>query len=325
MKLVTYRPIAPQYLGSRVGVLVGDSVVDANYAYALSRHNSGDDVNDRSLVNAMVPNDMLRLLGGGESALDRVRSAVDETERSGATHGASGERLRYAGAEVQLLAPIARPGKILAAGKNYADHVAETAGGSSAPPEENPIPRGFVKVSSYVVGPGEEVAIPSVTDQLDYEVELALVIGKRGRYIKREEAYDYIAGYTILNDISARDIQFHESAKGNHMIGKNMDGLAPMGPWLVTKDEVPEPMSLNLNLAVNGEIRQDANTSTMIWDIPALVERWSWGTLEPGDIIATGTPAGGALTGKYPYLRAGDVMSASVEGLGTLITPLVAE
>jgi acylpyruvate hydrolase len=325
MKLVTYRPVTPQHPGSRVGVLVGDGVVDANYAYALSRYRSGDDVSDRSLVDAVVPADMLGLLARGERALERVRSAVDEAERDGAAQGASGERILYAEAEVQLLAPILRPGKILAAGKNYADHVAETVGASSVPPEENPIPRGFVKVSSAVVGPGEQVAIPHVTDQLDYEVELAIVVGKRGRYIPRDEAYDYIAGYTILNDISARDIQFHESAKGNHMIGKNMDGLAPMGPWLVTKDEVPKPMSLNLNLTVNGEIRQDANTSTMIWDIPALIERWSWGTLEPGDIIATGTPAGGALSGKFPYLKAGDVMSASIEGLGSLVTPLVAE
>ncbi|GAA3942848.1 fumarylacetoacetate hydrolase family protein [Microbacterium soli] len=325
MKLVTYHPVVPQYVGTRLGVYVDGSIVDANYAYALSRHRAGEDVADRSLVDAQVPTCMRRLLAGGDIALERVREAVDEAVRIGAESGAAGERLRFGESEVRLRAPISRPGKILAAGKNYADHAAETAGSSPAPAEENPIPRGFVKVSSSVVGPGDEVAIPSVTSQLDYEVELAVVIGKRGRYIKREDVYDHIAGYTILNDISARDIQFHESEKGNHLIGKNMDGLAPMGPWLVTRDEISDPMKLQVSMAVNGEVRQNANTSTMIWDIPALVERWSWGTLEPGDVIATGTPAGGALSGKYPYLRPGDVMSASVDGLGTLVTPLVAE
>lgn len=326
MKLVTYKPLDSQYVGSRVGVVVDATVIDANYAYALEQHGHGVDVRDRALTDATVPTEMVRVLRGGEETLSLIRTAVDHATRSESTHGPDGERLRYMLADVRLLAPLERPGKILAAGKNYADHVAETAGSQGpAKPDEKPIPRGFVKVSSVVVGPDDDVAVPSVTSQLDYEVELAVVIGKRGRYITRAEAYEYIAGYTVINDISARDIQFEESAKGNHLVGKNIDGFAPMGPWLVTRDEITDPMHLGLSLKVNGETRQNANTSDMIFDIPALIERWSWMTLEPGDVIATGTPAGGALSGKYPYLQPGDVMDASVEGLGTLTTPLVGE
>src|SRR5690606_21420770 len=131
---------------------------------------------------------------------------------------------------------------------------------------------------------------PHVTQNLNYEVELAVVIGRRGRYIPKEEVYDYIVGYTIFNDLSARDIQFEEMKHGNHMLGKNMDTLAPMGPWLVLKDDIGDPMNLKLSLSVNGEVMQDSNTKDMLHDIPAIIERWSWGTLEPGDVIATGTP-----------------------------------
>ncbi len=326
MKLVTYKPVDNQFVGSRVGVIVDAGVVDVNYAYAALAVSQGQDVTDRRLVDATVPDDLVDILTGGQRTLDTIWDAVHFVESNGVERGPDGERVLYALDDVKLLAPIRRPGKILAAGKNYADHVAETASSHpAAPSDEKPIPRGFVKVSSVVVGPNEPVVVPSVTEQLDYEVELALVIGKKGRYISRDHAYEYIAGYTVLNDISARDIQFEESAKGNHLVGKNIDGFAPMGPWLVTKDEIPDPMNLKLQLTVNGEVRQDANTSTMIFDIPALIERWSWMTLEPGDVIATGTPAGGALSGRFPYLKPTDVMEASVEGLGSLRTPLIAE
>ena len=156
-------------------------------------------------------------------------------------------------------------------------------------------------------------------------VELAVVIGTPGRYISKARAYDHVAGYTILNDVSARDIQAAESKYGNHMIAKNMDTLSPMGPWIVLKDEIEDPMHLDVRLLINGELRQHASTSSLIHDIPTMIERWSWGTLEPGDVIATGTPAGVALGGKYPYLRAGDLMECAVEKVGELRNRVVAE
>jgi acylpyruvate hydrolase len=226
---------------------------------------------------------------------------------------------------VKLLAPISRPGKILAAGKNYLDHVMEGPKAEGGTVEKQPFPRGFVKVSSVVIGPNEPVVLPHVTMELDYEVELAVVIGKSGRYIPKDRAYEYVAGYTILNDVSARDIQLAEAKYGNHMIGKNMDTLSPMGPWIVLKDEIRDPMNLAIQLSINGELRQHANTSSLIHGIPAIIERWSWMTLEPGDVIATGTPAGVALGGKFPYLRAGDLMECVVERLGELRNPVVAE
>jgi acylpyruvate hydrolase len=324
MKFATYRPKEAQQPGSRVGVVVDGRLVDLNYAYA-ALLGEGHASNARAVADAVLPPEMTELLLVGDEALDAARIVLERAKTDQTWRGLDGERLGYGLDEVILMAPIPRPGKILAAGKNYADHAAEGPDGAQAPPEVQKYPRGFVKVSSAVVGPEEPVPLPHVTTQLDYEVELAVVIGKAGRYISRDDAYDYIVGYTVLNDLSARDIQLEESAHGNHLIGKNMDGLSPMGPWLVLKDEIPDPMNLRLQCRVNGELRQDAKTSGMINDIPRLVEMWSWGTLEPGDVIATGTPAGVALSGRFPYLKAGDVMECEIESIGVLRTPLVAE
>jgi len=319
MRIATYRPTASQGPDSSVGAIIGDRVVDLNYAYARLLHDEDGELRAYHLAGARMPREMTAFIEGGHRTLAEARRALDFVAARPGLDGVRGERLSYSLDEVRLLAPIARPGKILAAGKNYADHAAEGPGGGAI----QPFPRGFVKVSSVVIGPGDPVEIAPVTEQLDYEVELAVVIGKPGRYISRERAYGHIFGYTILNDVSARDIQLAEAKYGNHLIGKNMDTLSPMGPWIVTPDELPDPMNLKLSLTVNGENRQSANTASMIHDIPAIIERWSWVTLEPGDVIATGTPAGVALGGKFPYLRAGDVMECSVEGLGTLTNPVI--
>ena len=325
MKVATYRPLQAQSPDSGIGAVVDDRVVDLTYAYASYLRRVEEEVRAYELAAARIPRDMTGFLQGGERAIEAARRAVDHARGESGLAGISGERLTYPLAEVKLLAPIARPGKILAAGKNYADHAAEGAQARGAPVQLQPFPRGFVKVASAIVGPDDPVELAHVTTELDYEVELAVVIGRTGRYIPRERAYDYVAGYTILNDVSARDIQLAEAKYGNHMIGKNMDSLSPMGPWIVLKDEVPDPMDLDLELCINGEVRQHANTSTMIHDIPAMIERWSWGTLEPGDVIATGTPAGVALGGKFPYLKVGDVMECVVERIGTLRNPVVAD
>ncbi len=322
MKLATYRPHGAQSRQTGVGAVIGDRVIDLNYGYARYLDEVESEARAYALADARLPRDMLGILQGGDRALDAARRTVDFVGGMNDPSGLSGERLNYGLADVKLLAPIARPGKILAAGKNYADHAAEGAAGGKV--ELQPFPRGFVKVASVVIGPDDPVEIAPVTKELDYEVELAVVIGKAGRYIPRERAYDYIAGYTVLNDVSARDIQLAEAKYGNHLVGKNMDTLCPMGPWIVLKDELADPMNLELECRVNGRARQHSNTRHLIHDIPAMIERWSWMTLEPGDIIATGTPAGVALSGKEPYLAPGDVMECTVEGIGTLTNPVVA-
>jgi acylpyruvate hydrolase len=323
VKIATYRPNAPQSPYPGIGAVVDGTIIDLNYGYAQYLHQADGEARAYELADARIPRDMLGFLQGGERAREAARRTVEFVRAHSETAGLSGERLAYSLDEVRLLAPIARPGKILAAGKNYKDHVAEGAEGK--PVAIQPFPRGFVKVSSVVIGPDEPVELAHVTTQLDYEVELAVVIGKAGRYITREQAYDHVAGYTILNDVSARDIQLAEAKYGNHMIGKNLDGLSPMGPWIVLTDEITDPMDLDLSLTINGEVRQHSNTSQMIHDIAAMIERWSWGTLEPGDIIATGTPAGVALGGTFPYLKVGDVMECYVEGIGRLRNPVVGE
>ena len=324
MKVATYRPHQPHDPWPAIGVVIDERIVNLRYAYARYLREVDGEVRAYELADARVGGDMLAFLQGGERAIDAARRTVDFAKKTPDLVGISGERLTYGLHEVRLLAPIARPGKILAAGKNYKDHAAEGAA-VGQPVVLQPFPRGFVKVSSVVIGPDDPVELAHVTTQLDYEVELAVVIGKTGRYIPRERAYDYIAGYTILNDVSARDIQLAEAKYGNHMIGKNLDGLSPMGPWIVLKDEIADPMDLDLSLSIGGEQRQHSNTKELIHDIPAMIERWSWGTLEPGDIIATGTPAGVALGGKFAYLKVGDVMECYVEGIGTLRNAVVAE
>jgi len=324
MKLATFVPRDAQSPDSAIGAVVGDRVIDLNYAYARCLREVEDELRAYELASARIPRDMIGFLQGGDKALEAARrTLVFVAERARNGKGLRGERLSYALSEVRLLAPIARPGKILAAGKNYAEHVAEAADNGKA--ELRPFPGGFVKVSSVVVGPDDPVELAHVTEQLDYEVELALVIGKPCRYVPKERAYDVLAGYTILNDVSARDIQLSESKYGNHLLGKNLDSLSPMGPWIVTRDEVPDPMNLAVKLDINGETRQSSNTSKMIHGIAALIERWSWVSLEPGDIISTGTPSGVALGGKFPYLRDGDVMECTVERIGSLRNRVVAE
>jgi len=307
--------------------LVETSIVDLNYAYACFLYEIENEPRAYELAWARIPPDMIGFIQGGEKALAAAQSTLQfmDSRRKHNMRGLSGEQVVYPVEEVRLHAPVPRPGKILAAGKNYAEHVKEsTAKGVAV--ELPPFPRGFVKVPSVVIGPDEPVELAHVTQKLDYEVELAVVVGRRGRYIDKTKAYDHVFGYTILNDVSARDIQLAESKYGNHMLGKNLDTLCPMGPWLVTKDEIADPMNLRIQLKVNGEVRQDSSTKHMLHDIPSILERWSWMSLDPGDVIATGTPEGVALGGDEAwYLKPGDVMEAIVEGLGTLRNPVSAD
>jgi 2-keto-4-pentenoate hydratase/2-oxohepta-3-ene-1,7-dioic acid hydratase in catechol pathway len=213
---------------------------------------------------------------------------------------------------------VPRPGKIICIGLNYRDHAAES---NIAIPEK---PVVFSKFSSAVVAPGEPVVLPSTSRQVDYEAELAVVIGRRAKHVSANRAYDYVLGYTAFNDVSARDFQF---ADGQWQRGKSCDTFAPMGQTIVTTDEIRDPHKLSIKLVLNGETMQDSNTDQLIFGVPALIEFLSQSiTLEPGDVIATGTPSGVGFARKPPvFLKPGDRMEVLIEGIGGLGNPVVSE
>jgi 2-keto-4-pentenoate hydratase/2-oxohepta-3-ene-1,7-dioic acid hydratase in catechol pathway len=250
--------------------------------------------------------DMLTLIAAGADGLQRARSAL-------VGGGARSHRL----SDVRLLAPVPRPpGNVIAIGRNYKAHAEESA--RAAGKEVDP-PTVFTKAVTSVAGPYDDIVVDrSVTDQVDWEVELGVVIGKSGRNIARERALEHVFGFTAVNDVSARDIQFGWG--GQYFKGKSIDGFCPLGPWIVTRDEIADPQSLHLLLRVNGETKQDGNTRDMIYPVDAIVEWVSRGmTLLAGMIIATGTPDGVGFARTPPeFLKSGDVMEAEVEGIGTL-------
>jgi len=220
--------------------------------------------------------------------------------------------------DVQLLAPLEPRQDLIALGLNYKTHVAETTGATkqSAPPKQ---PILFGKAASSVIGPDAEIRFdPKVTGQVDWEVELAVVIGRRGRDIAAARALDHVFGYTVANDVSARDLQFQDG--GQWYRGKSLDTFCPLGPWIVTTDELGDARGLRLTLRVNGETKQDASTDDLIFAIPEIIASVSSSrTLYPGDLILTGTPGGVGFTRKPPeFLRAGDVVEATIERVGAL-------
>jgi len=213
-------------------------------------------------------------------------------------------------------APVPRPGKLICIGLNYRDHAAES---KMAIPER---PVVFSKFATAVIAPGEAVVLPDTSAQVDYEAELAVIIGRRAKNISANRALDYVLGYTAFNDISARDFQF---ADGQWQRGKSCDTFAPMGTYIATTDEISDPHKLSIKLILNGKTMQDSNTDQLIFGVPELIEFLSQTiTLEPGDVIATGTPAGVGFARKPPvFLKHGDLMEVEIEGLGTLTTPVV--
>jgi len=221
-------------------------------------------------------------------------------------------------ASVRLMAPIPRPPKIICIGLNYREHAIESK------LEIPTIPVVFSKYASSVIGPGEAIVLPKNSTKPDYEAELAVVIGKNGRHIKAADWEEYVFGYTNMNDVSARDFQL---ATSQWMIGKTFDTFAPMGPYLVTADEIGDPHNLNISLTINGETLQNSNTRELIFRIPQLIEYLSSVfTLECGDVISTGTPSGVGFSHNPPrWLKAGDSVTVKVEGLGELTNPVVAE
>lgn len=213
--------------------------------------------------------------------------------------------------DTRLGSAIARPSKIICVGLNYSLHAKES--GMEVPP----VPVIFMKASSSLSGPNDDICIPRHATKTDWEVELAVVIGKRALYVEEREAMDYVAGYVLHNDVSERDFQLHHG--GQWVKGKSADTFAPLGPWMVTRDEIPDPHRLRLWLTVNGEKMQDSNTSDLVHGIPKLVSYISqYMSLIPGDVISTGTPAGVGM-GLKParYLQPGDVVELGIDGLGT--------
>jgi 2,4-diketo-3-deoxy-L-fuconate hydrolase len=222
---------------------------------------------------------------------------------------------RVALADLVLSAPVPRPPKIICIGLNYRDHAAE---GDVPIPDEPPL---FAQFANSLIGPGETIVVSALTSKPDYEAELAVVIGAGGADIPVGEALAAVAGYTCCNDVSARDLQFQNM---QWMRGKAIDTFLPMGPWLVTADEIPDPNALGIRCSINGELLQDSNTSDMVWSVAELVAFISTTiTLEPGDVIATGTPAGvGGVRVPPRFLRDGDAVTVEIDGLGALTNPV---
>lgn len=248
-----------------------------------------------------------------ESLLESIRARVHKI-----TAGTQGIPLRSA----KLRSPILYPEKIIMVGVNYGAHGKEE---NIKPP---PFPYLFTKYRNALIGPNEPIIVPSSSKQVDWEVELAVVIGREGKNIGVNNAYDYVAGYAVSNDVSFRDFQMQrfEPLGMNWIKGKSLDASFPFGPWVVTRDEIPNPHDLDISLSVNGVQKQSSNTSDMIFKIDALVSYASIGmTLRPGDIISTGTPSGVGHSTGGPYLKDGDLVEAKVERIGTLTNPVRAE
>ncbi|MEH7355571.1 fumarylacetoacetate hydrolase family protein [Neobacillus drentensis] len=256
------------------------------------------------------PASLLECIALGESFLEQVNDLLDWVIGSDNT-----DAFYIPLEEVTILAPIPRPNKnIFCVGKNYADHAIEMGSAADIPDHVMV----FTKSPTTVIGPDKTVlSHQNITNQLDYEGELAVIIGKKGRAIKKEVALDYIFGYTIINDVTARDLQ---SRHKQFFIGKSLDTTCPMGPWIVHKSMIENPNQLNIETKVNGEVRQSSNTKNFIFPVEEVISVLSAGmTLEPGDIIATGTPAGVGKGFNPPkFLRPGDTLEINIEKIGTL-------
>jgi 2-keto-4-pentenoate hydratase/2-oxohepta-3-ene-1,7-dioic acid hydratase in catechol pathway len=296
MKLLTYKT---QDTEPRLGFIHNNQVIDMQ--------DFGD------ISNFPLPNDMLELIDMGFEIIAEITEMIAETPEN------FFEEIAYEMNEVTVLAPIEKPRKnIIGIGLNYTEHVAESARTLDTTGKLPTKPIIFSKPPTSVTATNTEIIKNTkLTSQLDWECELAVIISKKGKYVSKSEALDYVFGYTVINDISARDCR----REGQWIVSKGQDTFAPMGPILVTKDEIENPHNLNLSLKVNGVEKQNSNTKFMLFNINDLIEDLSTVfTLEPGDIIATGTPAGvGAGREPQEWLHDGDVVEATVEKIGTII------
>lgn len=299
MKLLTYKT---QDTEPRLGFIHNNQVIDMQ------------DFGDVS--NFPLPNDMLELIDMGFEIIPEITEMIAETPEN------FFEEIAYEMDEVTILAPIEKPRKnIIGIGLNYTEHVAESARALDTTGKLPTKPIIFSKPPTTVTATNTEIIKNTkLTSQLDWECELAVIISKKGKYVPKSEALDYVFGYTVINDISARDCR----REGQWIVSKGQDTFAPMGPVIVTKDEIENPHNLNLSLKVNGVEKQNSNTKFMLFNINDLIEDLSTVfTLEAGDIIATGTPAGvGAGRDPQEWMYNGDVVEATVEGIGTIVNTI---
>ena len=329
MKLLTFLPKTEGKGVMKIGILLGEKcVLDLRAAAAFYLRQTGREKDPGSFSLQRFPASMVGFLSRGEEAFSIAKIAGEFAaswlkDKRVLPKTPEGDDLDYPVAGVTLAAPVPRPGKIIAMGLNFYDHAAE----NKVPLPEMPV--GFLKAATSITGPGADVPYPRSTKQLDYEIEMAIVIGKKGKDIPKEKAMEHVVGYTILNDLSARDIQSKEMSKRLVLLSKSLDGLGPLGPWLVTKDEISDPDNLSMELYVNHEPepRQKSNTNQMVFKVADLVSYWSQMTLEPGDIISSGTPGGVGIFRQPPekwLLKPGDTVEARIEKLGVLRNPIVA-
>lgn len=304
MKLAQFRTKGSG--AGRVGVLAEGKLIDIAAAARAVGQVDGEPAS--WLLEAA---DTLDIIMRGDEALGEVGALVEAARRAGALDA----RVAFAPDEVEFL-PAVNPSKILAIGRNYFEHAAE---GGSEPP---PAPLVFNKLPNSLSAHGAPVVLPTVSGAVDYEAELAVVIGRRAKRVSEREALEYVFGYTLINDVTARDLQ---RGDGQWVRGKGLDTFAPLGPFVTTRDEVPDVHALRIEGRLNGEVMQSSNTSKMIFKVPYLVSYISQGiTLEPGDVIATGTPEGVGFFRKPPVLlKAGDVFEVTIETLGTLRNAVV--
>lgn len=306
MKLAQFKPIGSTE--QSLGVLIDDRVVSIS-ALAMAARRP-----DRQRLSWLLESpDMVDLIERGDRGFADITALV---KGAASTMVELDERFAVQVDSVRFLPPV-YPGKILAIGRNYVDHAIE---GGSEPPAA---PLIFNKLPNSLSAHDVPIVLHKISAQIDYEAELAVVIGRRATRVSESEALNHVFGYTLINDVSARDLQFGD---GQWVRGKGLDGFAPLGPFITTRDEIPDVQALNIEGRLNGEVMQTSNTSKMIFKVAYLVSYISQGiTLEPGDVIATGTPEGVGIFRKPPVLlRPGDVFEVTIEGLGTLRNPVVA-
>lgn len=324
MKLVSYHAEGERPKARRLGVVLdGDSVADLRAGYARKLEAAGD-LQAEDIAGLRIPGDAAALLAAGPAAMAAARDAAawlaEHHAKEPDARGLDDEPLFLAFGDVHLFAPLA-PSKVVAAGRNYMSHHQEM----SSSPMPFVLPTTWLKGPSAITGPREDIVRPHGCKKMDYETEMAFVIGKRCKNVPEENAMEVVAGYTAASDITARDVGQMERKEGNRLFGKSFDGFCPMGPCFVTADDIADPGDLAIRTRVNGELRQDGNTGDMIWKIPEIIAYISQMELLPGDVVLTGTPSGVASGSgdNSKQLKPGDVLESEVEGIGCMINHIV--
>lgn len=321
MRLVTFE----SWPGTtRIGARVDERIVDLNSAYSLYVRDVECEQRPEALAEARVPPDMRRFFAGGDRSLHAARKAFDWVKSARVDRGPSGEPLYYRSGDVRLRAPI-QPRKFFHTAGNFREHHEEAEKAGFSHPVRPWIV--FFQNVDAIIGPEEPVVYPQhLTRELDYELELSIVLKKSGKHFGPEEAMDYVGGYLIFNDITARDIQRREMESGVFCLSKSIDTFCPLGPHIVTADEIEDPHNLSMELRVNGETRQVSHSSRMAVTIPEILAHYSSMGYSAGDVLSTGTVSGVAAFSEDPqawYLKPGDVMECEIEGLGILRNPVV--